>query len=357
MSHTDGRFYPAINDALFSNEMAFHAQNLIRIVHDHIKGHLIEYDRREPNYEDYFACLKQIYDNEKSELVNPLISENVKSIKNTSSYLHVGQYAHNYIDGRPNSFCTLVEKAAELIQCVVHDSLHNLSAPVGFDLFSSVAEKLGSVDIFSLNHDLLFEKYFDQKRIVFTDGFGEQNGDIYSYNGSWNDFKGAVRLFKLHGSVDWYYVRFGDGGDARYVKKISAGSVFWMKDRDGNRVYPQSSIPEVLTGTTVKEQQYGFGLFGEIFEQFRHRLNIFSTLICSGYGWCDKGVNIRINQWLCEHPKNRVVILHGPSGENLKSKRFWYFRWEDYEERGKVVRIPKWLSECTIDDLIPYLQT
>ena len=63
-----------------------------------------------------------------------------------------------------------------------------------------------------------------------------------------------------------------------------------------------------------------------------------------------------INQWLRDQRENKVVILHGHNGENLQQKRFWYWKWEDYERAGKVIHVRKWLSECTVDDLTEYLK-
>ena len=110
-------------------------------------------------------------------------------------------------------------------------------------------------------------------------------------------------------------------------------------------------LPSFLTGTTVKEQAYGVGLYGELFEQFRHCLRKHRTLIFSGYGWGDKGINVRLNQWLHDHPENKIIILHGNGEEEVRQKRFWVFNWDSYFKAGKVQVIPKWLSDCSVEDL------
>lgn len=109
-----------------------------------------------------------------------------------------------------------------------------------------------------------------------------------------------------------------------------------------------------LTGTTVKEQAYGVGLVGEIFSKFREVLSNHHTLICCGYGWGDKGINIRLGQWLRDAKENRIIILHGGSKDEILGKRFWYWRWQEYAAAGKVVLVPRWFAGCTLADLEPY---
>jgi hypothetical protein len=62
--------------------------------------------------------------------------------------------------------------------------------------------------------------------------------------------------------------------------------------------------PLFLTGTTVKEQLYGVSLVCELFAEFRTRLRDHHKLVCCGYGWSDKGINIRLRQLLYDAPQN-----------------------------------------------------
>lgn len=346
--HTDEKFYPVTPERGFtSDETAARAQNLIRILHDHITPVLLTHARRTPNYEDYFSCLKQIVQHETVEFINPIISPSIAALKDASSYLHVGHQAH--IDGDP--FVSLVDRASNLIQWVVFHALQPLSVPKSLDLLSSVASKYGSLNIFSLNHDLLLEQQLKSNRIKFSDGFGVYAGDAAAFTGAWNR---SVRIYKLHGSVNWYYMR-SRGTGANYYAKV---------DRNPDRAQGANTdvlsllepVPQFLTGTTVKEHSYGFGLFGKLFAEFRRRLQESSTLICSGYGWGDKGINIRIDEWLSEAPANRVILLHGKKGEDLEvSTTFWWNRWKRYKKAGKVIRVPKWFSESTLADLSLYI--
>lgn len=344
-AHTDWRFYPVSDgEGLSSSGLAANAQNLIRLVHDQIEGHIIHRDNRAPNYEDYFACLKQIVQDETCEIVNPLIARNVDILKDSaaSEYLQI----RPHIDS--NRFASLAERATDLIQCIVFNALRNLKEPVGLDILSEAAKAFKEMNIFSLNHDLLVEFQLEKSGVPYADGFGEKDGDATLFNWSWNNDT-AVRLFKLHGSVDWFLFRFQRRGVDQYAKLRKSPED--SKDGQGKRLDPLEIVPSFLTGTTVKEQAYGYSLYGELFEQFRHRLRGHNTIIFSGYGWGDKGINIRLNQWLRDRNENRVVILHGNGEDEIRRKRFWYWKYQDYLAANKVIVVQKWLSECTVEDL------
>jgi hypothetical protein len=126
------------------------------------------------------------------------------------------------------------------------------------------------------------------------------------------------------------------------------------RDENGNRLSLLQPQPRFLTGTIVKEQSYGTTVTGECFAELRRRLAIHKTLICCGYGWGDKGINVRINQWLRDQTENKLVILHNGDVDHLKTKGFWFFRWDDYVQAGKIWLVPRWLSECTVEDFEPF---
>jgi hypothetical protein len=331
--------------------LARQAQQFIQVLHDHIAPHLFIRDGRPPNYEDYFACLKQIVQDETGEIVNPLIEKNAAALKDAAVSLYLDISPH--IDD--NKFASLAERASDLIQCVVYQALVKLGPPKGMDIFAEAARKFDLVDIFSLNHDLLIEKRLENEEIPYVDGFDDPEGDAIRFSWSWKRKESGVRLFKLHGSVDWYLFRFKNNGieSDQYAKLRKSPD--WAHDASGNRLDVLEIVPSFLTGTTIKEQAYGYSLYGELFEQFRHVLLECETLFVSGYGWFDKGINIRIHQWLRDKSQNKLVILHKRGADRLRQTRFWYWNWERYEHAGKVTVVPEWLSECSVDDLARYI--
>lgn len=92
---TDSRFYPVPpSEGLESRGYAAKAQNLIRLVHEQIKDHIFVRERRTPNYEDFFSCLKQIVQDETNDIVNPLITKNVELLKTAASSQYLSVRAH-----------------------------------------------------------------------------------------------------------------------------------------------------------------------------------------------------------------------------------------------------------------------
>ena len=340
-AHTDLRFYPSKAP---STGEAERAQEFVRILAAHINPHLQHHERRDANYEDIYAAALQIVWDETSEIINPLVAESVALIRKATEHLFRNQRPH--IDR--NAFASLADRATDLVQWTVFHELAKATKPVGMEAISATAKQTDELDIFSLNHDLLIEHELDRNGITFADGFGARWGDdVLRFSWSWNTPGTKVRLYKLHGSLNWYFFRTKLFDQFGKVK----GDPEHCKDENGHRLSLLQPQPRFLTGTTVKEQSYGTGLTGEFFGEFRKRLATHETVICCGYGWEDKGINIRLNQWLRDNLKNKIVILHKGSEDEIRQKRFWFFRWDDYERAGKVLVFPHWLSECTVQDL------
>jgi hypothetical protein len=351
--HDEGefRFSPSVTE---STGTALRAQEFLRILKSYIDPHLKLRENREGHCEDLYAAANQIFQDEISEIVDPMLRCSVSEIRSSVLNLYQGQDANNY----PNAFAQLVHSGILLIDWCVFHSLWPAEIPKGMEVLTSVAKAIQQMDIFSLNHDLLIERQLEQNGIVFSDGFSEKVGDVLRFNWSWNSGT-PVNLYKLHGSLDWYRFTF-PGGMFQFAKVPRKVDPRRCRDSDGNNLYLPNQVPLLLIGTLGKERLYGVGLVAEFFLQFRSRLANHQTLICCGYGWGDKGINNRLNQWLYDSVKNRIVILHKGSLDELKQKRFWSKRgswsnrWNECEQSGQVVVVPKWLSDCTLNDLEPF---
>lgn len=346
--HTDWRFYPRpLSEEQASVGSALRAQEFLRLIKREIDPHLLAREKREANYEDIYAAARHILDDETGEITNPLLADTLAKIKAASAPLHVGQEHH--IDKNP--FASLADRATDLVQWAVYYGLAAAKIPVGFAPISAVMRHAAETDVFSLNHDLLIETEAANAGVTLLDGFGAPTGDVRIFDGAWRIGEPAVRVLKLHGSTNWYLFRFAEWDQFASVK----GNPDHVRDAAGELLNPVDVLPMFLTGTTVKEQAYGVSLFGELFTAFRSLLSRHRTLICSGYGWGDKGINTRLRQWLRDARENRIVILHNGTEERVSQTRMWWARWEEYKAAGKVVFVPKWLSECSLDDLKPYL--
>jgi hypothetical protein len=347
--HTTGVFVPRRENEIFNpgEGTSDQVQDFLKIVHETIADHLLAREGRPTNYEDLFSAAIQIFEDEIAEITNPLLAESIASIRRSSAYLH-----SRYSDAQGgNRFATLAKDSTDLIQSVVCQQLSSGIERKELDLISAASQSLGHVDIFTLNHDLLVEEELDNAKIGFTDGFGKKDGGIRQFSWEWNRSRSTVHLFKLHGSINWHLCRKGNVDVACRIDRNFES----CRDGEGKLVRTLTTTPLFLTGTMVKERSYGHSLFGELFREFHDVLAKHRTLICCGYGWSDKGINTRIDQWLRDAPENRLVILHGKGGEPLEAKSFWVTRWQKYRKAKKVVLVPKWLSGVTLKELLPFV--
>ena len=253
-AHTDWRFYPSKTPSRGKAQLL---QEFIRLVKTQIDPHLRSRDDREANYEDLYAAALQIAQDETSEITNPLIADTVSVIRAAATDLF--RDFHPHIDD--NAFASLADRATDLVQWVVYHKLAPATVPVGMEAISAVAGAVSSLDIFSLNHDLLIELLLNQKKIPFADGFGERDGDVLRFSWSWNSGV-PVRLYKLHGSVDWYRFSF-----PTFVQFGKASNPDFCENADGTPLSLLEPKPLFLTGTTVKEQLYGVSVVGELFSE------------------------------------------------------------------------------------------
>ena len=345
--HTDWRFYPRpLNEGRDSLSVAQRAQDLLRLIKKQIDPHLSVREMRTSNYEDIYAAARQIFGDEIGETTNPLLADPIAKIKAASANLYSGQEHHIH----KNEFASLLDRAIDLVQSAVYHGLAPVKKPIDLRIISDTMRHAEETDIFSLNHDVLIETQAADAGVTLIDGFGETQGDVRIFNGAWRVGDPVFRLLKLHGSINWYLIRFSEWDQFATVK----GNPDYARDGAGKLLNPLGVLPMFLTGTTVKEQAYGISLFGELFTAFRALLSRHRTLICSGYGWGDKGINTRLRQWLRDARENRIVILHNGPEEHVAQTRMWWASWGDYKAAGKVIFVRKWLSECSLEDLVPY---
>jgi len=345
--HSSGTFVPGRpkSTLLLHDDTAERVQKFLRLLEHHITPHLRKREGRRAHYEDLYYAALQIWQDEVEEYVNPMIGVAVAKLKRESRHLlrSVG------VSTRARTFMDLARCAADLIQWAAYDQLCRATKPVEMDAISAVAKAVDELDIFSLNHDLLIEAELRAKRVRFADGFTFGDAPVREFDGGWDKAGKRVRLFKLHGSINWYQFTFPRKGNIRRHRQYAVvnGDPAHIPKASGGFWDLISPHPLFLTGTIIKEQTYGVWLTGELFARLRHRLAQHRTLICCGYGWGDKGINMRLNQWLDDQPQNKIVLLQARDVEKVQRSRFWATRWEKYRRKRKLVVLKKFLGACS----------
>jgi hypothetical protein len=319
-------------------------QAFLGILRDQISDTVRARERRPPNYEDIYACLMQVKQFGSGYNANPLVAGAVARLRDASQHIHATMR-----EASDDQFQFLVAETADLVEWVVYHALVDVTTPVGLDVIAQTARAIGHVDVFTLNHDLLVERLLAETGIPFSDGFGVRANGVSPYTGDWSIRSvPACRIFKLHGSIDWWLERANDTW--RCVKLLGD------PDDDANRrqVIAVSPLPAVLIGTAEKELRYGTDVHGDVFRAAHDAFQEHHVLICSGYGWRDNGINKRILEWLRVRKENRIVLLHNESmSDGLSRTYFWWFH--EKFLRTRVHHIRRWLGQVDFQCFEAYL--
>lgn len=228
------------------------------------------------NYEDLYYMARQISDSESGEYANPAVQPLVDKIRDEIKHL-LEKTDH------PNELLLhdLAAQAMEHIENVVCESLNENKELKPLDYLECIKEacedeSFSRVDIFTLNHDTVLEKYLgrylNQNKIRFTYGFFKPEGEENRY---WNPrlfnskfFK--IRLFKLHGSINWYRFRPQDAkdwGDDLFGIPSSSNRVgLQIKDAKDRMLFIYKR-PMLLVGTYNKMLEYHSGIYTELHYQ------------------------------------------------------------------------------------------
>ena len=253
-------------------------------------------------------------------------------------------------------FQNLTAISLDFIQCVVWHELRSSHAPVGFGLLRDLAALPGDdpLVICTVNHDLLAERALRNADIAYIDGFGNaENGIRFFDPKTFRTNDGRAALIKLHGSINWYRFRpdNGDFHDDRYG--IPTGSHWHNRSVDGRRLTNLDAHPHFLTGAYNKIAEYGAGIFLAQFREFDRALDAHDTVVMSGYGWGDKGINMRLKNWIWGKRGRKILLLY-ENLESLRRSKALFFQFEKLLEKQMFVPIGKWFCDSTIADFDPY---
>lgn len=214
------------------------------------------------------------------------------------------------------------------------DEPYKIGNVEGYDGFLNYLSQLSHqyiINVHTLNHDLLFESFNNTEYIngSISDGFDEYGSEYYGElihdNRTYhcrlerytNRYNTAIRLFKLHGSLDYvpFYRKIGNGFmiPDKYVKiKWGMGTGDIMKSRKskiGYDISPFEYHADFLTGTTSKIQRYNEPLlFRKLFKRFKKNLRQAEKLIIIGYGCKDEGINEIIKEYFDYHNKPSFIV-------------------------------------------------
>lgn len=361
-AHTDRNFYPGQNpnDYFRETDITPKIQTFLKYLKEYSDDYYKGRGGFEANYEDIFYLVRQIHDELTYESDNPGIKLFIEHLQNKYNFGSNPDFSHFDM---PLDFKEFIWYCEDFINCVVWQSVSTTTTPQGLELITEVISsgKFDKVDIATLNHDLLTEKQLEDLGIKFADGFAAPNGDYCQFEPSvYSDPNSKVRMFKLHGSANWYRIR----SEYDPVKKEQIDfyakvlrNHFRMTDGKGNFIGSTlEHYPIFLTGTMNKLADYNFGIIRTIHLIFDQVLYDHNVIIMSGYGWNDKGINGRLQEWLLSSNEHKIILLHEDPESIKKSKSFMWHRYDDLIKWGRLIPVRKWLSDTKLSDIIKLIK-
>lgn len=358
--HTDSNFYRGKhnNEYFDSKDITPKLQILLRYIKEYSDEYLLSRNTSEANYEDIFYIVKQVHNETSHESDNPAIGLFIKHLEEKFYFEKNPEF--KYYD----TFQKLKDiswKCEDFINCVVWELLSTQNPTQGFDLIGEIINNptVESVDIATLNHDLLVENFLDTKKINFIDGFSKPDGDFCYFNPELLKSENTkTKLYKLHGSLQWYRLR-------DYNKEMNITTDFYAKvlrnhwhckNAEGNIIGDTlESYPIFLTGSYNKLPSYTTGIFRHVHEKFINKLFQTNNVIMSGYGWNDRGINTYLFEWILNSPDRRLILLHENPESIKQSKSAMWHRYKDLLKWGRLIPIEKWMSDTKLEDISKYL--
>lgn len=232
--------------------------------------------------------------------------------------------------------------AMDFIQDVFDDMLWlrrreaRLDSPY-LDLYLRLLEKVDGLDLFTLNQDTLLEDYFKLKseNNLYTDGFIEGDCDIAHWDSNlFFDNKYQVRLFKVHGSINWYWVNrpvsatpvtINIGGIEAHSstrrqlflvksQRRLADSDYELRDSTGNLFETEEGRPWILIGTESKLYRYQCFPFLILLAHFAEHLEKYDRIVVIGYSFGDRAINGILLDWYEKDISARKIYLINKNG-------------------------------------------
>ena len=198
---------------------------------------------------------------------------------------------------------------------------------------------LFNVHIHSLNHDLLFEKYFRTSVLSgnYSDGFDDAYSPYFAqvpnyYCGEDSKRKSYTRkirlrrykgkfdkifnYYKLHGSVDNYIASIRNGkfdlikSEYGIIKASVTKEISTLYGEYKNEVVILDVKSEILSGTTEKLRRYSDSIyFKDIHNKFINNLKNSKKLLVIGYGFKDSGINNYLQKYFLSNDKKLMVVI------------------------------------------------
>lgn len=290
------------------------------------------------NYELFFQFILDKINNDE-HWINQLFKSALETMN--SEYPEIQDHHKNILRNPDN----------ELIKGLVNELISDMLTTrrkLDIDKYCQFIEFIRTyttINVFSLNHDILLEKLLSYFELSYTDGFSSNNSPIKYQNNPQKIFQNTynengIRIYKLHGSRDVidFEVMVKDGliynptGEYIYFKPESYHAKHFSKRIDintGNIVQDfQSNIsPFFITGSNKMDKIENNEMLNILFQHFTNELKDNSDLLIIGYSFSDEHINGVIRNNI--RNSNPVVYNINPDDYFILPKYENYIKFQD----------------------------
>jgi hypothetical protein len=305
--------------------------------------------RSRTTYEDLFHLCQQMYLWNIGLVADSLTTPLMEALERRAGALLHGRS----VTARLSDLASLASDAAVFIESVVASTLVCPRA-LGLDLVVALATdpRIEQLNIVTLNHDTLVEQTLSENGVSAVDGFGPPDGDIRWHDDVlYDSIDAKVRLFKLHGSVNWY--SFQSAGSSRLGMLVNE-DVGGARDAAGSVRELAIGSPSFLTGVN-KSAGYQRGIYGDLHFRFADLLRRCDKMAMSGYGWGDGAINFQLEAWLDHPAPHKLVLLHEQPDQIASNSLVVATGFDWWTRSGRLIPVRKWLEDATVADVWTHL--
>jgi len=175
------------------------------------------------------------------------------------------------------------------------------------------------INMFTLNHDLLVETIFENK-VVFSNGFIENLDKIKVYKDIF-DPKFNVNLFKLHGSLNWFFNEKKEhiliGRNKTIFEKLEDELfISTILEQYKNNLISESLSPLFLTGKMVKTGNISKNYqLSQLLLKFKENIGKSQEVIIIGYSYRDEYINFILQSEIEKSITIKRIININPKEE------------------------------------------
>ncbi|MBI2421737.1 MAG: SIR2 family protein [Candidatus Hydrogenedentes bacterium] len=301
------------------------------------------FGRHETNYEDLYYCARQLSDSDHFEYENPTVMALFKKLNSMSTVKAILRREPWEIHENWRLTTLLSETCNYIRDVVAHELCRTLDqVPVVSPLITAACDdEISLMDVYTLNHDMVIEQLLASSGVPHCDGFTDLRGDVMHWNpDSLPNSNARVRLFKLHGSVNWFSFSPSIPMWGSQCTGIALnGDIYHAKNERGER-HPLEVVkgPLMLMGTFNKIIEYNYGIFADLQLMFHQNLRETDSLVVCGYSFGDKAVNTRLLDWLHSSGLRRMAVID-PSADSMNRIARGAVRrqWDCLVATGKII--------------------